>query len=178
MSRLDWKRSRWSAEVETQQIADGLRGYQPAFGDQVLYFRYDYARSTRHAVYDEAVEGGRVFSGPVELPVLDVVHAMGDVEQHEGGFYTSDSVEVMASFRQMSRTGLTHADLRTGRYLRDRLAYDGKLFRVREMRILGQLQRTDVSVVIEARQLKHDEIVHDPLFAQYAVDAVALEPPA
>jgi hypothetical protein len=170
MGRLDWKRGRWSAEVETQRIADGLRGYQPAFGDHVTYYRYDYERSQRHPVYDEAVSAGRIFSGPIDLPVLDVTHAMGEDELAEGGFYTVDAIQVNCSFRQIARTGLTHADLRNGSYLRDRLAYDGKLFRVLEMRILGQLQRSDVSVEINATQLKHDEIVNDPQFAQYAVD--------
>lgn len=174
MGRLDWKRGRWSAGVETEQIADGLRGYQPAFGDQVLYFRYDYKASLRHSVYDEAVSTGRRFSGPVELPVLDVVHTMGEVEQVDEGFYTVDTLRVSSGFRQISRTGLTHADLLNGAYLRDRIAYDGRLFRVLEMRVLGQIQRADVSVEVKATQLKPDEIVMDPQFRQYALDSTAL----
>jgi hypothetical protein len=174
MVRLDWKRGRWTAEVETQKIAEGLRGWQPAWGDQVAYFRWDYAGSTRHPVYDEAIEGGRVFHGPIEVPVLSAVHVETADSLDEGGFYTTDNVRVMAGFRQLARTGLTRADLHTGAYQRDRIAYDGLLFRVLEMRILGQIQRHDVTVEINAVQLKADEIPNDPAFAAYAVNPMAL----
>lgn len=176
VGRLDWKRGRWSAEVETQKIANGLRGYQPAFGDVVTYFRFDYERSQRHTIYDESVQAGRVFDGPIDLPVLDVTHVLGETEQDDGGFYTNDRLRASAVFRQISRTGLTDGDLRNGGYLRDRLAYDGKLFRVLEMRILGQIVRSDVTVEINAVQLKLDEITNDPQFAQYAIDPMRVNP--
>lgn len=174
MSRLDWKRGRWSAEVETQQIGEGLRAYQPAYGDQVTYWRFDYERSKRHSVYDEAIEEGRQFIGPHEVPVLDVIHTFGGDDLHEGGFTTNDSLRVTCSFRQISRVGLTNTDLRTSAYLRDRVAYDGKLFRVMSMKIQGQIQRSDVVVDISATQLKPDEIVNDPMFASYTSDPTAL----
>lgn len=173
MPRLDWKRGRWTSEVETQKIAEGLRGWQPAWGDQIVYFRWDYSRSTRHPVYDEAIDGGRVFHGPIEVPVLSAVHAEAADQQGEGGFYTTDSLQINASFRQLARTGLTRTDLRTGSYQRDRIAYDGMLFRALEMRILGQIQRHDVTIVINAVQLKSDEIPNDPEFAAYAVNPMA-----
>lgn len=174
MSRADWKRGRFSAEVETQEISEGLRGYQPAYGDHIDYFRYDYGRSTKHAVYDEAVESGRVFAGAVDVPVLDVRHGMGEVQNEQDGFYTVGALEISASFRQLSRTGLTDIDLRNARYLRDRIAYDGRLFRVRGMRVKGQIQRSDVVVEMSAVQLKPDELVNDPQFAQYVIDPTAL----
>lgn len=138
-----------------------------------MYYRYDHERSQKHPVYDEAILAGRVFLGPIELPVLDVTHRMGEVELADGGFYTNDIVQANCAFRQLARTGLTNTDLRTSSYLRDRFAYDGKLFRVLEMRILGQLQRSDIVIEINATQLKLDEIVNDPQFAQYAVDPAA-----
>ncbi|MFE9834031.1 hypothetical protein ACFYP4_02610 [Streptomyces sp. NPDC005551] len=169
MGRADWKRGRWSPEVETQAIADGLRGYQPQFGDEIAYFRYDFAHSVKHNVYDEAAGPGRAFKGPVAVPALSVVHSFGGDTLEETGFYTNDEIEVVCGFRQLGRTGLSHADLRNERYLRDRLAYDGKLFRVLAMSIRGQIVRSDVVATIRATQLKPDEISNDVLFAQYAV---------
>lgn len=170
MARIDWKRGRWGAEVETQQIADALRGWQPAFGDQVSYYRFDYAHSVEHNVYDEAVGTGRAFSGPIDVPALHVIHDFGGDTLDESGFYTNDEIRVTCGFRQLARTGLTHADLRNGRYLRDRLAYDDKLFRILAMAVQGQIVRSDIVVTIRAVQLKGDEIADDALFAQYAVD--------
>lgn len=170
MARIDWKRGRWGAEVETQQIADALRGYQPAFGDQISYFRFDLSRSVEHNVYDEATGTGRAFDGPVEVPVLHVIHDFGGNTLEEGGLYSNDEMEVVCGFRQLSRTGLTHADLRNGRYLRDRIAYDDKLFRVLEINVSGQIVRSDIVVSIRATQLKSDEIVDDQMFRQYVTD--------
>lgn len=173
MSRMDWKRGRWGAEVETQQIGDALRGYQPAFGDLVNYFRWDYAASAENNVYDEAVGVGRQFLGPVEVPVLHVTPRFGEDELLDSGFYTNETIQVVAGFRQLARTGLTLLDLRNGKYLRDRFAYDGSVFRVLGMNIQGKLIRSFIIVEINAVQLKPDEIVDDPQFAQYAVDPVA-----
>lgn len=170
MARIDWKRGRWGAEIETQQIADALRGYQPAFGDQISYYRFDYSHSVEHNVYDEAVGTGRAFSGPIEVPVLHVIHEFGGDTLDESGFYTNDEIQVTSGFRQLSRTGLTHTDLRNGRYLRDRFAYDDKLFRVLKMSIKGQIVRSDIVISIRATQLKSDEIADDQMFRQYAQD--------
>lgn len=170
MTRLDWKRGRWGAEVETQQIAEGLRGYQPAFGDQIGYFRFDLSRSVEHNVYDEATSTGRAFDGPIEVPVLHVIHEFGGDTLEEAGLYTNDELQVTCAFRQLSRTGLTHTDLRNGRYLRDRIAYDDKLFRVLEINVRGQIVRSDIVVGIRAVQLKSDEIVDDVMFRQYVQD--------
>lgn len=170
MSRIDWKRGRWGAEVETQQIADALRAYQPAFGDQISYYRFDYSHSVKHNIYDEAVGTGRAFSGPIEVPVLHVVHEFGGDTLDESGFYTNDEIQVTCGFRQLARTGLVHADLRNGRYLRDRLAYDDKLFRILQMSIRGQIVRSDIVVVMRAVQLKADEIPNDVVFRQYVSD--------
>jgi hypothetical protein len=170
VARIDWKRGRWGAEIETQQIADALHGYQPAFGDQVSYFRFDLSHSVKHNVYDEATSTGRAFKGPVEVPVLHVIHEFGGDTLNEAGFYTNDELQVTCGFRQLGRTGLTHADLRNGRYLRDRIAYDDKLYRILEMDIRGQLVRSDIVVGIRGVQLKSDEIVDDGMFRQYMSD--------
>lgn len=175
MSRMDWKRGRWSAEVETQKIGDALRGYQPAFGDQMLYYRFDFQNSQESNIYDEATGTGRVYKGSIEVPVLHVVHTMGGDDLEEAGFYTNDQIQITVAFRQFSRTGMTHADLRNGSYLRDRLAYDDKLFRVLGMAIQGQIVRSDLVVSIDAVQVKSDEVVDDVQFAEYAVDKMAIQ---
>lgn len=170
MARIDWKRGRWGAEVETQQIADALRGYQPAFGDQISYFRFDLSRSVKDSIYDEAISTGRAFNGPVDIPVLHVIHDFGENTLEDAGLYTNDEIQVTCGFRQLSRTGLTHVDLRNGRYLRDRLAYDDKLFRVLGMSVHGQIVRSDIIITIRATQLKSDEIADDAMFRQYVQD--------
>lgn len=140
----------------------------------MMYFRFDLAHSVEHNVYDEATGTGRAFKGPVEVPVLHVVHDFGGDSLDEAGFYTNDEIQVKCGYRQLSRTGMTHSDLRNGRYLRDRIAYDDKLFRVLAMDIRGQIVRSDIVVGIRAVQLKSDEIVDDAMFRQYVTDPSGL----
>jgi hypothetical protein len=175
MGRADYKRGRFTAGQETRSINAGLRGYQSYAGDQVEYWRFDHADSVMDDVYDEATGAGRVFYGPYAIPVLHVVHLQGeDTAGGTKGFYTNDTLSASASFRQVALTGMTLADIRTNAYLRDRLVYDEKAFRVTRMTALGQIQRADLILAIECQQLKADEIVDDAQFRQWAVDPNAV----
>lgn len=171
---MDWKRGRWGAELETQKIGDALRGWQPAFGDIITYYRFDFASSEESNIYDESIGTGRHFKGPVEVPVLHVIQTMGEDELDERGFYTNDTISVTCGFRQLARTGLQWVDLRNGSYLRDRFAYNDKLFRILGMATQGKLVRSYLIVEVTAVQLKTDEIADDAQFSQYAVDPMAI----
>lgn len=175
MGRVDFKRGRFTVGAETRSIEKGLRGYQTVAGDFVDYYVFHYELSTTDPVYDEATSAGRVFHGPFSVPVLHVIHTQGD-DRAGGtqGFYTSDTLQVTAGWRQLARVGLTRTDVRTNHYLRDRLVYDEKVFRINKMTALGQIKRADLIVEIEGTQLKPDELVDDAQFAVYAVDPNAL----
>lgn len=175
MGRVDFKRGRFSVGAETRSIEKGLRGYQAVAGDAVEYYRFHSELSVEDPVYDEASGSGRVFHGPFSVPVLHVVHLQGD-DQAGGtqGFYTNDTLHVSAGWRQLARIGLTRTDVRTNGYLRDRVVYDEKVFRVVRMTALGQIRRADLIVVVEATQVKPDELTGDVQFAAYAVDPNAL----
>jgi hypothetical protein len=166
MSRLDWKEGgRFDRKREAQSIEAALRGYQNAqIEDEIGYFRFWKERSETHAVYDEPTGGGLVFHPQVDIPVLHVTHNEGPTQDTEGGFYFVDDIYVTASFSQFSRTGLTEADLRHNNYLRDRIYYDTRLFRVQQIHVTGQISQTDFMVSIEGSQLKPDEYILDPQF--------------
>lgn len=168
MSRLDWKRGRFSMDYETNEIEGALRGRQDLAGDQVLYYRFSAEESQTDDLYDEGTGVGRVFNGPIPAPVMHVTHEEGPAEQRAEGFYYSDRIHITAGYTMLRRTGLTDMDINTGSYLRDRLVYDGKVFRVLDIQILGQIQRRDIIVSIDATQMKPDEFTGDPQFDAYA----------
>lgn len=177
MGRLDFKRGRFSVGAETRSIEKGLRGYQSTAGDLVDYWRFHRELSIEDPVYDEGTSVGRVFHGPFTVPVLHVVHTQGDdTIGGTQGFYTNDTLQVSAGWRQLARVGLTRTDVRTNGYLRDRITYDEKVFRITRMTALGQIRRADLIVAIEATQMKADELVDDAQFAAYAVDPNAIGP--
>ncbi|MFD6934644.1 hypothetical protein ACFWAP_00615 [Streptomyces goshikiensis] len=167
MSRADWKRGRFSVVEETERLDQGLRAWQRHAGDVVAWWRFSHSRSVSHDIYDEGDEGGLAYDGPWQVPVLHATHIEAGDEQNDRGFYTTDSLEVSAAFRQITRVGLSQADVHNARYLRDRIAYDGRLFRIEQMSILGQIQRQDVIVAITAVEVKPDEVTADSVFRQY-----------
>lgn len=175
MARADFKRGRFTVAAETRSIEAGLRGYQSIAGDTVLYWRFDHEDSVEDPVYEEGSGTGKVYFGPITVPVLHVVHTQGNNQAGDDqGFYTNDSLTTTVSFDQFTRTGLHRADIRTNNYLRDRIIYDEKVFRIEEIRALGQIERADLILAIAATQVKADELADDPQFAAYAVDPTAI----
>lgn len=168
MARLDWKHGRFSAAYETNEIDAALYGYQHNFGDNVDYYRFIRSESRMNDIYDEGDQVGKVFADPIKLPVLHVTHQEGPNEDEDTGFYNNDDITVTASFSQVSRTGLTLVDVETQSYLKDRLVYDRKPFRITSINVLGQLQQRDIIVGIEATQLRGDELVNDLQFAKWS----------
>lgn len=168
MSRLDWKRGRFSMDMETNEIEGALRGRQDLAGDQIMYFRFSAEDSEMDNLYDEGSGAGRVFNGPIPVPVLHATHEEGPAEQRNEGFYFSDNIHVTAGYEMLRRVGFSNQDINTGSYLKDRIVYDGKVFRVLKVEVLGQIQRRDTIVAIDATQMKPDEFTGDPQFAAYA----------
>lgn len=169
MGRLDWKRGRFNTDTwETKEINGALRGYQSTqVYDEVEYYRFSHRLSEMGDIYDEGVGVGKVFRLPVTVPVLHVNHEEGVNENTDEGFYFNDDLYVTASFDQLYRTGLVFQDIHTQKYLKDRIVYDTRVFRVTNMSILGQVRERDVIVAIRATQVKPDELVNDPQFQDF-----------
>jgi hypothetical protein len=166
MSRLDWKEGgRFDRVRETQQINAALRGFQNAeIEDEIGYYRFWPEESEMHAVYDEPNGAGLVFHPMVDVPVLHATRGEGRNDDTPTGFYYVDDLYVTASFSQLTRTGLTFYDVEHQTYLRDRISYDSRLFRVNNIHVTGQISQTDFMVGIEAVQLKPDELLLAPQF--------------
>lgn len=164
MARLDRKSGRFNVVYEGDEIDGALEGYQTVYGHEIAYFRYNRQDSFQHDVYGEATGEGRIFYAPVQVPILQVLREEGPAEQMEGGLFWTDSLHIIASFAHLEKTGLTKLDLQHGNYLNDRFSYDGKLFRITKISVLGQLPARDFMVGIDAVQLKKEDIINDPQF--------------
>ncbi len=172
MSRIGWKGGRFNVDYETQEIYKGLRDWQRWTGDQAEYFRFAYDQSNKDPVYGEATApSGRVFFGPLLIPALHVVHTESAVEEMPEGFTYHDRVHVTCSFDMLKRTGLELLDIQTQNYLKDRIIYDNKVFRVYNVQILGQIQQKDIIVTFDGTQLKPEDMINDLQFAQYVDNA-------
>lgn len=168
MSRLDWESGRFDADYETTDMHRALRGWQSEFGDNILYYRYWGEESEVHDIWDEATGTGRVWHPPAEVGVLHATHVEGGTQDRSAGQYYNDNLYVTASFDQLRRLGMTEMDLLHGAYLRDRIVYDFRVFRVTRIQVMGQIQQRDVVVSIEGTQVKPDEMLNDRGFEEFA----------
>lgn len=167
-NRLGRKQGRFTSDFEVNEIHAGLRGHQQAFGDDVEYYRFLRESSAMHDIYDEGTGAGRVYNGPINAPALRVVRLEGSVANVDTGLYWNDEVHATFGFDILEKIGLTEMQVEHHDYLRDRLVYDDKVFRVTNVQILGQLQKRDIVVSIDATQVKPDELVNDPQFKRWS----------
>lgn len=121
-------------------------------------------------IYDEPVGQGLVYNPPVRIQAQHVEHVEGANENSENGFYYNDDAALIVSFDKVLQAGMDYEDIQTGNYLKDRVVYDRKVFRVVQISIRGQMQRRDIIVAIATTQVKPDELVMDTQFADWSVD--------
>lgn len=170
MARIDWKHSqRFNADSLTDKIFGALRGWQSTYGDWVVYYRFNAAATQIDDVYDEAVGQGEQWLSPVRVPCIHVNHIEGANENGDTGFYYNDDLDAAIPFDLFTQAGMTMADIQTGNYIKDRVLYDRKIFRVKTLSILGQIQQRDIIVGLDATQCKPDELVNDTQFAQWSL---------
>jgi hypothetical protein len=168
MSRMDWKQGRFSADQETDRMFKGLRGWRDVNGDWLSYYRYDAENTEVDPVYGESLGSGRIYKAAVRVPCLHVTHLEGGNDNAPYGFYTNDDLDATVAFDLFIQMGMTYADIETQNYLRDRVIYERKVFRVTNLGIRGQIQRRDTIVGLTATQCKPDELVDDAQFAQWS----------
>jgi hypothetical protein len=168
MPKLDWKAGRFNPDQETDRIFAAMRGWQAVDGDWVNYFRFNESLSQIDDVYDEPTGDGLIWFPPVRVEALHVEHAEGSNENSDRGFYYNDDLDVIVPFDLFIQAGMSKADIDTGNYLKDRVVYDRKVFRIIQISIRGQMQERDIIVGISGTQLKPDELVWDQQFADWA----------
>lgn len=146
----------------------GMRGWRDVNGDWLNYYRYDAASTLVDPVYGESLGSGRKYLAPVRVPCLHVTHMEGANDNAAYGFYSNDDLDATIAFDLFIQMGMTYADIETQLYLKDRVLYERKVFRITQLAIRGQIQRRDVVVGLTATQCQPDELVDDAQFAQWS----------
>ena len=168
MSRLDWKNGRWTADVETDQMYIAMRGWRDVSGDWIDYYTFNPSSTQIDPIYDEATGEGRVYNPAVRIPVLHVTIVPGDNQNTPYGFYYNDTLTIICAFDQFTRTGMDYADVLQGDFLKDRVYYNQKVFRVLSMTPKGKIQERPTVVEIDCTQLKPDELIDDQQFMPWS----------
>ena len=146
-----------------------MRGYAENNGDWITYYRYDAAATQT----GPGVRRGDQRRPPVPPGCPGAVPARqphrGRHENSDKGFYYNDELDAQIAFDLFLQAGMTMADIETGNYVKDRVLYDRKLFRVTQLSVEGQIQQRDIIVGLSASQLKPDELVNDTQFAEWSL---------
>jgi hypothetical protein len=153
---------------ETNDIFNALAGWQSVDGDWADYYRFNPGLSDIDPIYDEPVGNGLVYNPPVRIQAQHIEHVEGANENSENGFYFNDDAALIVAFDKVLQAGMDYEDIKTGKYLKDRVVYDRKVFRVVQISIRGQMQRRDIIVAISTTQVKPDELVNDTIFKEWS----------
>lgn len=168
MGRTDWKKGRWSADQETDRIYKAMRGWRDVSGDWIDYFKFDQASTIIDPIYDEATGEGRVYLPRMRIPVLHNTIVFGDNQNTDMGFYFNDTLETICAFDQFAGVVYNYPDILVGAFLKDRIYYNQKVFRVTQIEPRGKIQERPTTIRISSTQLKPDELVDDQIFSQWS----------
>lgn len=168
MGRLDWKKGRFTSDQETDRIYKAMRGWRDVSGDWVDYYKFNASATLIGDIYDEATGTGRVYSARIRVPVLHATIIPGDNQNGDMGFYYNDALQIIVAFDQFTGVGMDYADVLQGNYLKDRIYYNQKVFRVLSMTPAGKIQERPTMIEINATQLRPDELIDDQEFAQWS----------
>lgn len=159
-------------KFDTSRMQKDMLSLQQQFGVNVLWYVFDYANTAVNPTYDERdLSTGGVYDGPYRIPVISAARVMGPQEGGTEGLYTLDRLTVTASYEQVRRIGMTpDLDLESTPHLNDRLVYENKVFDIQNIRSSGQYDPTHtyLTLLIDAVQVRPDELVYDAAFTSYA----------
>ncbi|WP_371590918.1 hypothetical protein [Streptomyces sp. NBC_00470] len=163
--RADWKKwGRFNIQAESDYMDEAMRRWQSMRGDTVAWFHLLKSESEYNPIYDESAGAGKEYNGPIYVPVLGAYRDQASADRTDIGLNQVGRLRLTMSYRQISRVGLTWTDLKNEKYLSDRIAYDGSIFRVDMMLVLGQIHRRDFIVAFEGTELKDEDIADDDAF--------------
>lgn len=156
---------------EDDSIDSGIEAQQIETGIVVHWWFWDRANSGVDPVYDEpSLAVGRKWIGPNPIPVLQATRVEGTLEDAGEGAYTVDNVNLVLGYRQAAESGLLPEADRTNQHLRDRFVWDGDVWApssIVSRNLLGGGGRRS-TILIQASQVRDDELVDDPQFLAFA----------
>jgi hypothetical protein len=156
-----------------ENIDDGIEAQQQETGVLVDWWFYDEKATIVDPTFDEGADtGGRRWTGPFPMPVLQASRTEGEPVESDLGFYTIDLVTLVLGYRQAANSGLLPAVDVTNQHLRDRFVFDSRVWSptsIQARNLLGG-GGTRSTVIVRAAQVKPDEMINDPDFQAFAED--------
>ena len=144
----------------------GMKQAQLGQGEWVHWFRYNQAASTSHPIYDTGPL--RQWYPPITIPVWLGEYERAGRTQDDDGLYLVDRVHVIMSYDAFFHSTLPDPDPYGNDHLRDRVAYDGHLFRVDNFLPKGRVASYFLTISIDLSEVAQSEMAEDGTISQFA----------
>ena len=168
---------RFTTNWELDEVGDGITwDATNPFGTTAEWWIYNADESITDPIYDvEPIDGGRVWDGPVELPVISASITHGVNQTNQRGFYSSDALKLTVNIDDLQRTspeifyddrGLIRPQINLAN--KYRVVWQGQVYRPMQTQTEGYVDDRGTIIVLKCMQVMPEEMVNDEQFQQYA----------
>ena len=180
--RGERREGRFSIQHERQSIVSGTTTeIVRTVGYEIEWWFYDQVNTVVDEIYDVGSNlGGRRWTGPSIVPVVNAAMYQGVSVQGERGFYNTDILRLTINTDVIDGASLVggessliipqlkHLPTNPDSYLRDRIVFRNQVFTPKQIFPKGILYDDYTLFSIDCNQVNAEELVNDPQFQQYA----------
>jgi hypothetical protein len=138
---------------------EGMKQYQVDVGEWVQWFRYNQAASTSHPVYSTGPN--RQWYPPITLPVVIGEYQRARRNRDDDGLYQVDRVHAICSYDAFFHTTMPDPDPNGADHVKDRVAFDGKLFSVEAFSPAGRVASYFLTISIDLVEVALEDLDED-----------------
>ena len=161
---------RFDSDFEVDSISDGITEdlTNPA-GTIAEWWIFNPATSTKDVLYDVDAAGvGRVWRGPLKVPVVRATITQGQVLQSDRGFYNPDTLHLTMNADDLERLNPGIVSAIEASSTRDRVVWKGQVYRPFKVQNVGIVSERYTIVTIDMQQVMPEEMINDAQFLSYA----------
>lgn len=180
--RGERREGRFSIQHERESIISGTtREVVRTVGYEIEWWFYDQASTTVDDIYDVGSNlGGRIWTGPHKIPVVNAALFQGVSVQGERGFYNTDVLRITVNTDVIDGSSLVggsessvipelrYLPTNPDAYLRDRIVFRNEVFSPKQIFPKGIIYDDYTLFTIDCNQVNPEEMVNDPQFQSYA----------
>jgi hypothetical protein len=179
--RGEQREGRFSIDHERGSIITGTtKEIVRTVGNVIEWWLYDQPSSVVDPIYDVGANtGGRRWTGPYKLPVINasIVHGVSMHDQR--GFYNTDVLRITMNMDIIDGSGLAGGEKLTvpelrflptnpDSFMRDRVVFRKQVFQIKQVQPRGILTNDYTLFSMDLTQVNSEELVNDPQFSEYA----------
>jgi hypothetical protein len=179
--RGEQREGRFSIDHERGSIITGTtKEIVRTVGTTIEWWLYDQTNSVVDPIYDVGANtGGRRWTGPYKLPVINASITHGSTAHDQRGFYNTDMLRITMNMDSVDGSGLAGGEklavpelrflpTNPDSFMRDRVVFRKQVFQIQQVQPKGILTNDYTLFSMDLTQVNSEELVNDPQFAEYA----------